>query len=223
MKEMPVSNIKNLFEQIAEKFGANPNIQVIQGNLEEVLAQLRAEAGEVAEVVGKSATAAVDTGMNAVQQLIADLNAQFAGQEGVEINHRNLSHQELEAELIALLNGEGDYAALEEDERELQDLSREELYQLIQLQDETLELSQVALEHMREQAVEQAQRIQQLESTVDLQSTLLESSNAQLTSMHEGVAGLRGLLETLKGANAKVDSHTRTISFADILNGLAKR
>jgi uncharacterized coiled-coil protein SlyX len=222
-KEINVSHMKNLFEQLIEKAGATHGFQVIQGNLDEILAQLKAEAGDVAEVVGKTATAAVDTGLNAVQQLIADLNAQFGGQEGVEINHRNLSSEELEAELIALMTGQGDYAGLEEDDRELQDLSREELYQLIQMQDETLELSQVALEHMREQAVEQAQRIQQLEATVDLQSQLLESSNAQLTSMHEGVAGLRGLLETLKSANGKLDTHTRTISFADILNGLAKR
>lgn len=217
-----MSNIKNLFEQIAEKLGANSNIQVMQGSLEEVLAQLKAEAGAAAETVGKAATSATQTGMNAVQQLIADLNAQFGGQEGVEITHRPLTQEELEAELISLLNGTGDFAGLEEDDRELEELSQEELIQLVLVQDDTLELSQLALEHMKAQIAEQAEQITQLEATVDIQSQLLESSNAQLTSMHEGVDQLRGLLEAVKGANAKIDTHTRTISFADLLRGMGK-
>ena len=214
--------MKNLFEQLLEKAGATHGFQVIQGDLSEILAQLKAEAGEVAETVGKAANTATETGMNAVQQLINDLNAQFGGKEGVEISHRPLTPEQLEAELLALLNGEGDYAGLDQDDRELEELSQEELIQLVIVQDETLELSQVALEHMRLQAQEQAERIQQLEATVDLQSQLLESSNDQLTSMHEGVTQLRGLLETLKGANAKIDTHTRAISFADLIRGMGK-
>ena len=58
MKEMPVSQIKNLFEQIAEKFGANSNVQVIQGTIEEVVAQLRAEAETVGATVSKVANEA---------------------------------------------------------------------------------------------------------------------------------------------------------------------
>ncbi|MNQ88258.1 hypothetical protein D3C85_1035150 [compost metagenome] len=76
---------------------------------------------------------------------------------------------------------------------------------------------------MKQDLTSKEEQIAHLEATVGLQSTLLESSNAQLTAMHEGVTGLRGLLETLKGANGKIDTHTRTISLADLLNGLAKR
>ena len=215
MKEMPVSNIKALFEQFAEKFGANPNVQVIQGNVEDVIAQLRAEMGEVAEVVGTAA----QSGKNAVEQLIADLNAQFVGDDAVHLSHRTLSIEELEAELQAMLSG--DLTDLEEDNRELQELSREELYQLIQLQDETLDLSQVALEHMRDQFTEQNERIVQLETTIDLQSQLLENSNAQLTAMHEGVANLNGLLETLRSAEAR--TRAAPLTLADVIASLAKR
>ncbi|MNC70667.1 hypothetical protein D3C75_1215030 [compost metagenome] len=80
-----------------------------------------------------------------------------------------------------------------------------------------------ALQQLREQAQSQAERIQQLEATVDLQSQLLESSNAQLTSMHEGVAQLRGLLEVVKGANARLDdTHARALSFADLVRGMKR-
>lgn len=213
--------MKNLFEQLLEKAGANHGFQVIQGNLDEILAQLKAEAGEVAETVGKAATTAADTGLNAVQQLIADLNAQFGGQEGVEITHRSLTDAELEAELFAMLDS---LVESEEDDRELQELSREELYELIQLQDETLEVATIALQQLREESAAKDERLAQLEATVGLQSQLLESSNDQLTAMHEGVTQLRGLLETLKGANARLDdTHTRTVSFADLINGLGRR
>lgn len=213
--------MKNLFEQLLEKAGANHGFQVIQGNLDEILAQLKAEAGEVAETVGKAATTAADTGLNVVQQLIADLNAQFGGQEGVEITHRSLTDAELEAELFAMLDS---LVESEEDDRELQELSREELYELIQLQDETLEVATIALQQLREESAAKDERLAQLEATVGLQSQLLESSNDQLTAMHEGVTQLRGLLETLKGANARLDdTHTRTVSFADLINGLGRR
>lgn len=213
--------MKNLFEQLLEKAGANHGFQVIQGNLDEILAQLKAEAGEVAETVGKAATTAADTGLNAVQQLIADLNAQFGGQEGVEITHRSLTDAELEAELFAMLDS---LVESEEDDRELQELSREELYELIQLQDETLEVATIALQQLREESAAKDERLAQLEATVGLQSQLLESSNDQLTAMHEGVTQLRGLLETLKGANARLDdTHTRTVSFVDLINGLGRR
>lgn len=208
--------MKNLLELLA----SNPNIQVIQGNIEEVLAQLKAEAGAVAESVGEAVTKGADTGLNAIQQLVADLNAQF-GSQNVEITHRPLNDAELEAELFAMLEGLSEAEA--DDDRELQELSREELYELIQLQDETLEVATIALQQLREEGADKDQRLVQLEATVDLQSQLLESSNDQLTAMHEGLAQLRGLLETLKGANARLDdTHTRTVSFADILNGFGR-
>lgn len=208
--------MKNLLELLA----SNPNIQVIQGNLEEVLAQLKAEAGAVAETVGEAVTKGADTGLNAIQQLVADLNAQF-GSQNIELNHRPLNDAELEAELFALLGSFNEAEA--EDNRELQELSREELYELIQLQDETLEVATIALQRLREEAVEKDERLVQLEATVTLQAELLENSNEQLTSMHAGVAGLRNLMDSLQRANAAIDSHTRTISFADILNGMSKR
>lgn len=208
--------MKNLLELLA----SNPNIQVIQGNLEEVLAQLKAEAGAVAETVGEAVTKGADTGLNAIQQLVADLNAQF-GSKNIELNHRPLNDAELEAELFALLGSFNEAEA--EDNRELQELSREELYELIQLQDETLEVATIALQRLREEAVEKDERLVQLEATVTLQAELLENSNEQLTSMHAGVAGLRNLMDSLQRANAAIDSHTRTISFADILNGMSKR
>ena len=208
--------MKNLLELLA----SNPNIQVIQGNIEEVLAQLKAEAGAVAETVGEAVTKGADTGLNAIQQLVADLNAQF-GSQNVEITHRPLNDAELEAELFAMLEG---MAEAEDDDRELQELSREELYELIQLQDETLEVATIALQQLREEGAAKDERLAQLEATVGLQSQLLESSNDQLTAMHEGLAQLRGLLETLKGANARLDdTHTRTVSFADLINGLGRR
>lgn len=208
--------MKNLLELLA----SNPNIQVIQGNIEEVLAQLKAEAGAVAETVGEAVTKGADTGLNAIQQLIADLNANFGGQN-VEITHRPLNDAELEAELFAMLEG---LTEAEEDDRELQELSREELYELIQLQDETLEVATIALQQLREEGAAKDERLAQLEATVGLQSQLLESSNDQLTAMHEGLAQLRGLLETLKGANARLDdTHTRTISFADLIRGMGKQ
>lgn len=209
--------MKNLFEQLLEKAGATHGFQVIQGDLSEILTQLKAEAGQVAETVGEVVTKSADTGLNAIQQLVADLNAQFAGHEGVEINRRDLTEAELFAMLDSLTQAESD------DDRELQELSREELYELIQLQDGTMEVATIALQQLREEGADKDQRLVQLEATVDLQSQLLESSNDQLTAMHEGLAQLRGLLETLKGANTRLDdTHTRTVSFADILNGFGR-
>lgn len=214
MKEMPVSQIKNLFEQIAEKFGANSNIQVIQGTIEEVVAQLRAEAEATAATVSKVAGEAADTGLNAVQQLIADLNAAFAGQEAVELTHRDLSAEELEAELLAILNGEGEFA----DDADLDDLSKDQLIDLVTEQSDALEMLLARVQ-------EQDAKIEAQDELMALQSQLLENSNKQLTAMHEGVDQLKGLLEVVKGANARVDeaNRTRVFSFADLINGLGKR
>ena len=193
---MPVSQIKALFEQIAEKFGNNPNIQVISGNIEEVIGQLREEAAEVAAAVKEAARKGASTGSNAIQELIEQLNAQFAdaGQDA-EITHRELTDAEAEAELLALLNSGGNFFG-EEVDRELQDLTHGELLELVVVQEEL----------------------------IALQSKLLEDANGQLTAMHEGVDQLSGLLEKVKDANTRVDqaNRTRTISFADILNGLTK-
>jgi len=206
--------MKNLFEQLLEKAGANAGIQVIQGNFDEILAQLRAEADTVAENVGKVATSAVDTGTNVIQQLIADLNAQFGGQEGVEINHRGLTIEEMGAELLAML---GDVE--EDDDRTLEDMSNDELIELVLIQDETLELATEALETLRGQGELKDAQLAAQEELLNLQSKLLDDANTQLTAMHEGVAQLRGLMETLKGT----DNRTRVVSFADLINGLGKR
>lgn len=214
MKEMPVSQIKNLFEQIAEKFGANSNVQVIQGTIEEVVAQLRAEAESVGATVSKVANEAADTGLNAVQQLIADLNAAFAAQEEVELTHRELTAEELEAELLAILNGEGEFA----DDADLDDLSKDQLIDLVTEQSDALEMLLARVQ-------EQDAKIEAQDELMALQSQLLENSNKQLTAMHEGVDQLKGLLEVVKGANARVDeaNRTRVFSFADLINGLGKR
>ena len=214
MKEMPVSQIKNLFEQIAEKFGANSNVQVIQGTIEEVVAQLRAEAETVGATVSKVANEAADTGLNAVQQLIADLNAAFAAQEEVELTHRELTAEELEAELLAILNGEGEFA----DDADLDDLSKDQLIDLVTEQSDALEMLLARVQ-------EQDAKIEAQDELIALQSQLLENSNKQLTAMHEGVDQLKGLLEVVKGANARVDeaNRTRVFSFADLINGLGKR
>lgn len=216
---MPVSQIKALFEQIAEKFGNNPNIQVISGNIEEVIGQLREEAAEVAAAVKEAARKGASTGSNAIQELIEELNAQFAGEE-VEVTHRPLSDAEMEAELLALLNGNGNF--FEEDDRELQDLSHGELLELVVVQDETLELATLTIDALREQAAIAEAQIAAQEELIALQSKLLEDANGQLTAMHEGVDQLNGLLEKVKSANHKLDTHTRTISLADLLNGLTK-
>lgn len=214
MKEMPVSQIKHLFEQIAEKFGANSNVQVIQGTIEEVVAQLRAEAETVGATVSKVANEAADTGLNAVQQLIADLNAAFASQEAVELTHRELTAEELEAELLAILNGEGEFA----DDADLDDLSKDQLIDLVTEQSDALEMLLARVQ-------EQDAKIEAQDELIALQSQLLENSNKQLTAMHEGVDQLKGLLEVVKGANARVDeaNRTRVFSFADLINGLGKR
>ena len=214
MKEMPVSQIKNLFEQIAEKFGANSNVQVIQGTIEEVVAQLRAEAETVGATVSKVANEAADTGLNAVQQLIADLNAAFAAQEEVELTHRELTAEELEAELLAILNGEGEFA----DDADLDDLSKDQLIDLVTEQSDALEMLLARVQ-------EQDAKLEAQDEMIALQSQLLENSNKQLTAMHEGVDQLKGLLEVVKGANARVDeaNRTRVFSFADLINGLGKR
>lgn len=220
MKEMTVSQIKNLFEQIAEKFGANSNVQVIQGTIEEVVAQLRAEAESVSATVSKVAGEAADTGLNAVQQLIADLNAAFAGQEEVELTHRELSVEELEAELLAILNGEGEFAddADDADDADLDDLSKDQLIDLV------TELSD-ALEILLDRVQEQDAKLGAQDEMIALQSQLLENSNKQLTAMHEGVDQLKGLLEVVNSANSRGDepNRTRVLSFADLLTGLAKR
>ena len=72
---------------------------------------------------------------------------------------------------------------------------------------------------------EQDAKIEAQDELIALQSQLLENSNKQLTAMHEGVDQLKGLLEVVKGANARVDeaNRTRVFSFADLINGLGKR